>query len=127
MQERTYEETLGQRMVLPPIIKAKFASAQNCVIPLCESCLLARARKRTPNMKRTMDLPESEEALSCKQYEASDFVSTDQFICRTPGQLPKGYGRESADCCFQGGTIHNNAASGLIWVENQGHLVPMRP
>jgi hypothetical protein len=51
MQERTYEEPLGQRMVLPPVIKAKFPSAQNCVVPLCQSCLLARARKRTPNVK----------------------------------------------------------------------------
>ncbi len=47
-----------------------------------------------------------------------DFVSTDQFSCRTPGWLPEGYGCESADRRFQGGTIYNNAASGLIWVEN---------
>jgi hypothetical protein len=86
MWERTYEEPLEQRTVLPPIIKAKFSSAQNCVIPLCESCLLARARKRTPNnVKRTRDLLESEGALSRDQYEVGDFISTDQFICRTPG------------------------------------------
>jgi hypothetical protein len=85
MRERTYEEPLGQRMVLPPIIKAKFPSAQNCVILLCDSCLLARARKRTPDLKQTRDLPESEGALSRDQYEVGDFVSTDQFICRTPG------------------------------------------
>jgi hypothetical protein len=102
--------------------KGKFPSAQNCVIPLCESCPLARARKRTPNVKRTRDLPESEGALSHDKYEVGDFVSTDQFICRTPGQLPEGYGRESTDCCFLGGTIYNNAASGLIWVENQVSL-----
>jgi hypothetical protein len=119
MRERNYEEPLGQRTVLPPIIKAKFPSAQNCVIPLCESCLLARAQKRTPNVKRTRDLPESEGALSRDQYEVGDFISTDQFICRTPGQLPKGHGRESADRCFQGGTIYKDAASGLICVENK--------
>jgi hypothetical protein len=114
MRERTYEEPLGQRTVLPPIIKTKFPSAQNCVIPLCELCLLARAQKRTPNVKQTRDLPESEGAHSRDRYEVGDFVSTDQFICRTPGQLPKGYGHESADHCFQGGTIYNDAASGLI-------------
>jgi hypothetical protein len=118
MQEWTYEEPLGQHTVLLPIIKAKFPSARNCVVPLCQSCLLARARKRTPNVKRTRDLPESEGALSHDQYEVGDFVSTDQFICRTPGHLPEGYGHESADPRFQGGTIYNNAASGLIWVEN---------
>ena len=51
-----------------------------------------------------------------------DFVSTDQFICKTPGRLPTGYGRESKDRHFQGGTIYNDAASGLIWVENQVSL-----
>ncbi len=100
MRERTYEEPLGQRTVLPPIIKAKFPSSQNCVIPLCELCLLAHARKLTPNVKQTRDLHESEGALSRDRYEVGDFVSTDQFICRTPGQLPEGYGRESADCRF---------------------------
>ena len=54
--------------------------------------------------------------------EVGDFVSTDQFICRTPGRLPTGYGRESHDRCYQGGTIYNDAASGLIWVENQVSL-----
>jgi hypothetical protein len=122
MQERAYEEPLGQRTVLRPIIKAKFPYAQNCVVPLCQSCLLARARKHTPNVKRTRDLPQSVGALSRDQYEVGDFVSTDQFICRTPDHLPKGYGRESADHRFQGGTIQKNAVSGLIWVENQVSL-----
>jgi len=36
--------------------------------------------------------------------------------------LPTGYGRESQDRRFQGGTIYNDAASGLIWVENQVSL-----
>ncbi len=36
--------------------------------------------------------------------------------------MPKGYGPESADRRFQGGTIYNDAASGLIWVENQVSL-----
>ncbi len=92
------------------------------MVPLCQSCLLARARKRTPNVKQTWDLSESEGALSRDRYEVDDFVSTDQFICRTPGCFPKGYGHESADHCFQGGTIYNDAASGLIWVENQVSL-----
>jgi len=51
-----------------------------------------------------------------------DFVSTDQFVCRTPGQLPDGFGREGLSSCFNGGTIYNDAASGLIWVENQVSL-----
>jgi hypothetical protein len=122
MRERTYEEPLGQRTVLPPIIKAKFPSARNCAIPFCQSCLLARARKRTPGVKHAHADPEKEGALSRDRIEVGDFVSTDQFICRTPGRLPEGYGRESKDRRFQGGTIYNDAASGLIWVENQVSL-----
>ncbi len=34
----------------------------------------------------------------------------------------RGLGRESADHHFKGGTIYNDAASGLIWVENQVSL-----
>jgi hypothetical protein len=71
---------------------------------------------------KTKAIPKSEGALSCDKYEVGDFVSTDQFICRTPGQLPQGYGRKSANQCFQGGTVYNDAALGLIWVENQVSL-----
>jgi hypothetical protein len=53
MRERTFEEPLGQCTILPPIIKSKFPSAWNCIIPACQSCLLARARRRTPNVKRS--------------------------------------------------------------------------
>ncbi len=73
-------------------------------------------------MKRSTAIPEREGALSHNRYEIGDFVSTDQFICRTPGQLPEGYGRESQDRRFQGETIFNDSTSGLIWVENQVSL-----
>jgi hypothetical protein len=56
------------------------------------------------------------------QYNIGDFVSTDQFICKTPRCLPTGYGRESQGHCFHGGTIFNDAASRLIWVKNQVSL-----
>ena len=105
MRERTFKEPLGQRTILPPIIKPEFPSAWNCVIPACQSCLLARARKRTPYVKRSTAIPESEGALSHNRYEIGDFVSTDQFICRTHGQLPEGYGSESTDRRFQGGVF----------------------
>jgi len=36
--------------------------------------------------------------------------------------MPTGYGWESQDRHFQGGTIYNDAAPGLIWVENQVSL-----
>jgi hypothetical protein len=39
-----------------------------------------------------------------------------------PGRLPTRYGGESQDPHYQGGTIFNDAASGLIWVENKVSL-----
>jgi hypothetical protein len=54
--------------------------------------------------------------------EVGDFVSTDQFVCRTPGQLPSGYGRENSNNRFHGGAIYNDTASGFIWVKNQVSL-----
>ncbi len=51
-----------------------------------------------------------------------DFVLTDQFVCKTPGCLPTGFGREGPNGSYQGGTIYNDAALGLIWVENQVSL-----
>jgi hypothetical protein len=56
------------------------------------------------------------------QYKVGDFVSTDQFICKTPGRVPTGYEHESQNHRFQGGSIFNDDASGLFWVENQGSL-----
>ncbi len=54
--------------------------------------------------------------------QVGDFISTNQIICKTPGRLPTEYGHESKDCRFQGGTIFNDAASRLIWVENKVSL-----
>jgi hypothetical protein len=114
MRECTYQDPLRRRTVLPPIIKPKFSSARNCVVPVCQSCLIAHARKQSPNVVKTQVILKREGALSHDKYEVGDFVSTDQFICRTLGQLPEGYGQESANWCFQGGTIYIDAASGLI-------------
>ena len=122
MRDQLYEDHLGRTERHPPIIKPKFASTSSCKIPLCQSCLLARSRQRTPNVKRSQVNQDSEGAISRNKLEVGDFVSTDQFVCKTPGRLPTGYGREGPNSGYQGGTIYNDAASGLIWVENQVSL-----
>jgi hypothetical protein len=122
MRERHYEEPNGNKTVLPAIIKPKFASARNCIVSPCQSCLLACARKRTLNVLWLRLLDNCEGAITRDQCNIGDFVSTDQFICKMPGRLPTGYGHESQDHHFQGGTIFNDAASGFIWVENQVSL-----
>ncbi len=85
-------------------------------------CLLARARKHTPNILRMQLLDDCEGAITRNQYNVGDFVSMDQLICKTPGRLLTRYRRESQDCRFQGGNIFNDAASGPIWVKNQVSL-----
>ena len=43
----------------------------------------------------------------------------DPFVVKTPGRQLDGYGREGENNRYHGGTIFNDAASGVIWVENQ--------
>ena len=57
--------------------------------------------------------------LSREKYEVGNFMATDQFVCKTPGRLPSGFGQERHHNRFHGSTIYNDTASGLIWVENK--------
>ena len=91
MRQRHYEDPDGRTTILPAIIQPKNASARNCIVPPCQSCLLARAKKRSPNVSRTQPLEDREGAITREQYEVGDFVSTDQFICKTPRPFPTGY------------------------------------
>ena len=67
-------------------------------------------------------MAEAEGILSSEKYETGDFVSMDQYVVKTLGQLPSGYGRESNVNMFHGGTIFHDAASKLIHIENQVSL-----
>ncbi len=102
--------------------KTKFASTSSCAIPKCQSFELAQARQRSPKVKKVQLNLDSEGANSRNRLKVGNFVSTDQFVCRTPGRLSSGFGCESRNGRFHGGTIYNDAASGLIWVENQVSL-----
>ncbi len=95
MRERHYEEPNGNKTILPSIIKPKLALAQICIVPPCHSCLLAQAGKCTPNVLRARLLDDCEGAITRDQYNVGDFVSTDQFICKTPGRFSTGSGRKS--------------------------------
>ena len=119
MCEQHYEDPDGRTTILPAIIQPKNSSARNCIVPPCQSCLLAPTKKRSPKASRTQPLEDIEGAITRDQYKVGDFVSTDHFIYKTSGRLPTGYGQESQDHHFQGGTIYYESASGLIWVKNQ--------
>ncbi len=84
--------------------------------------VLTHVRTRTPNVSWMWLFKHCEGAITRNQYNIGDFVSTDQFICTTPGHVPTKYGHESQDCHFQGSTIFNDEASGLFQVKNQVSL-----
>ncbi len=85
MRKRTFEDPFGRIQVHPPIIKTRFASTASCTIPECQSCELARAHQRSPNVRRVQADQDAEGAISRNKLEVGDFVSTDQFVCCTPG------------------------------------------
>ena len=122
MVEHASTDRNNDQVVMPQVITPKFKTTSSCQIPLCTSCELARAKKRNPEVIKQQAIKEKEGILAADKYEAGDFVSMDQFVVKTPGRLPTGYGREGQGNRFHGGTIFNDAATGLIWVENQVSL-----
>ena len=48
-------------------------------------------------MKKVQSDLDSEGAISHNKLDVRDFVSTDQFVCRTPGRLPSRYGCEGTN------------------------------
>jgi len=122
MVEHNAVDSNGNPYVFPQIIKPNFRSTSSCKIPLCTSCELARAKRRSTKVSKKVDIEEKQGILACEKYEVGDFVSMDQYISKTPGRLPTGFGREQPQNRYNGGTIFNDAASGAIWVENQVSL-----
>ena len=116
MKPQQIEEPDGFRSFMAPFISPKLPTEAICAIPACESCLLGRAKKRSAGANKRQPVLDKEGLLSRKKYEVGDFVSTDKFVVRKPGRLPNGYGCERRENRFHGGTIYNDAASGLIWV-----------
>ena len=82
MRPLTYGELNSNRLVLPPIVKPKFPTAKNCVIPACESCMLARARKRPTNVNKVKPLLEKEEALSWNKLEVGQLFQLSNSFAR---------------------------------------------
>ena len=91
-------------------------------MPVCEYCLLGRAKKRSPGVANKKAVPEKKWILARDKYEVGDFMSTNKFEVKIYGRLPSVFFREQHNNIFHGGTIYNDAASGLIWVENQVSL-----
>jgi hypothetical protein len=83
---------------------------------------MSQAKQCKPEVKKSKAVPEEAGALTREQYETGDFVSLDQYVVKTPGWLPTGYGQESHTNMFHGCTIFRDAGSKYIHVQNQVSL-----
>ena len=113
------KEPNGTNHIMGPIIHPKFATAAKCAVPVCESSLLGRSKKISPRVAKKKAVPDKKGILARGKYKVRDFMSTDQFVVNKPERISSGFGRERHKNRYHGGTIYNDAASGLIWVENQ--------
>ncbi len=86
------------------------------------ACSLATLKARSPQVKQSCALQPQEEALSVKQYNPGDCVASDQFVVKTPGCLTTGYGNNSDNYCYHGGTLYTDVSSGLVRVVPQVFL-----
>ena len=82
----------GKNVWMEPVIKPKHPVSIACPVPRSETWELARAKKRNPKVVKKEELKEKQGILAWDKYQAGDFVSMDQFICKTPGRLLEGFG-----------------------------------
>ena len=50
MKPQKVVEPDGTRSVMDPFISPKLDTAETCAVPACESCILGRAKKRSPGV-----------------------------------------------------------------------------
>ena len=98
--------------VIPP-----YKSSSSCKVPKDRTALIANAKRRSPKVHHRTDVKEKEGALSREKLIPGESVAIDQFVVKTPGRLPSGFGRSQSKAT--GGTIFRDAASKAIFVENQ--------
>ena len=116
-------EENGATSTMDRVIIPKIKATATCPIPMCQSCQLSRAKQRKPKTTKSKAIPEATGAITRDKYNVGDFVSLDQYVVKTPGRLPTGFGRESESITNMfHGTIFRDAASKYIHVQNQVSL-----
>ena len=73
MKPQQVVDLYGTRSVMAPAILPKLATAATSAAPACESCLLGRAKKRSPGVAKVKHVPEKEGILAHDKYEVGDF------------------------------------------------------
>ena len=85
----------GEILTMDRVIVPKMNGVENCEIPKCQSSLISSAKQKIPKMV-DHTTPAYEAAVSKDgMYQPREFVSMDQYVVKTSGRLPTGYGRES--------------------------------
>ena len=82
---------------MPLVTKPKHPAAAICPVLRSQTWELARAKEKSPKVRRQQALKEKEGVLTAQCCEVGDLVSMDQFVMKTPGRLPSGCGREGHD------------------------------
>ena len=112
-----------ERPDIPPVFPTKEKGTANATHPTCSACkLVTQHRTGTKHSKTTMN-PDNEMSIrggtEDEELEPGYQVSTDQYICGTPGRLPNTYGKEPVASRYHGGTLSYDHASGYIWMNHQ--------
>ena len=84
----------NELVIFTQVMKPHYKTLSIFHVPLCVACELARTNKQNPGMKQQKEIDEKRGILATDKYCAGDFVSMDQFVVKTPGRLPTGYGHE---------------------------------
>ena len=85
----------------------------------CTPYLLERSKKISIGTKKKTVVPKKRGIISCDKNKTRYLVSATLFVVNTPFRLPNGYGQEYYSFIFNGGTLYNDAATNIIWVENK--------
>ena len=122
MKVSEMKEPSGEISTMDRVIVPKMNGAANCKIPKCQSCLILSAKQRSTKIV-DHKTPTYEGAVSKDgMYQPRESVSMNQYVAKTSGCLPTGYGRELESNSFHGGTIFCDAGSKYLFVKNQVSL-----
>ena len=117
IQEKTHETNTKDEDGGLSLSSLKFAWTPNYQVSKCSACQLVSANKQNLGIVKQHDVPEKDAVLSWHKYEVGRFISLDQFVVNTSGQLQSGYGWADARLQFYGRKIFRDASCGIIWAE----------
>ena len=126
MNPQQVEEPDGTRHVMAPIIVPKLATAASVQCLFASLAYWVDPRSDKPGVSKVKAVPDKEGIIARDKYEVGDFVSTYQFVVRTPGRLLSGYGRERRQNRFHGGTINLGYLTDDKGIPTRGVISPTR-